>query len=649
ARADAAAARAEAHGGVARERAQGDEEAARHHAEGQTEAAEARARGEEEAAREREKASQETSGGGLFGWVASKARSFFDGIKRGVQAAFALARQAVQSALAKAQQLAHAAIERARQAAVALVRAAGAALTAIANVALAAFPRLRDAAVGFIQSRVRAAEAAINALADKLKEGITAALDLLGRALKGILDLMERAYLAAVEFVASAVQAVINKARQALEMLGQFAALARDIAAGPGQWLRNLGAALMDGVRNHLWGAFKTAVKGWFGDKVEQVVGVGQTVWNLLVRGGITLAQIGTMVWEGIKAAIPPALVALLIEKLVSMLMPAAGAVLLIIQGLQAAWGAASRILQAFERFFAFLRAVRGGNAGPQFATAVAAAATAVLDFLANFLLARLARGASRVGQKLRSIAQRIGQRLRGALRRAGGRVRAAGRRLRDRLTGGRRRRRESPADRRRREQDEKQARLDRAVAAIRPPLERMLSRGTSGIRLRAQLLWWKTRYRLSSLAASEGDRPTITATVNPRADVRQAVKIVGAELHRILNEVGEQLMEDAAVRGEVEQINRDRARIAEQDAGTGSRTPRPSQSPAAESAVLHGAEGGQQRPPKSWESIDVLPGVTVHENQTGSSQPGSVITKGAGTGRDERYKSGVQQALRDL
>ena len=260
---------------------------------------------------------------------------------------------------------------------------------------------------------MRAAEAAINALADKLKEGITAALDLLGRALKGILDLMERAYLAAVEFVASAVQGIINKARQALEMLGQLAALARDIAAGPGQWLRNLGAALMDGVRNHLWGAFKTAVKGWFGDKVEQVVGVGQTVWNLLVRGGITLAQIGTMVWEGIKAAIPPALVALLIEKLVSMLMPAAGAVLLIIQGLQAAWGAASRILQAFERFFAFLRAVQGGNAGPQFATAVAAAATAVLDFLANFLLARLARGASRVGQKLRSIAQRIGQRLR--------------------------------------------------------------------------------------------------------------------------------------------------------------------------------------------------------------------------------------------
>ena len=56
---------------------------------------------------------------------------------------------------------------------------------------------------------------------------------------------------------------------------------------------------------------------------------------------------------------------------------------------------------------------------------------------------------------------------------------------------------------------------------------------------------------------------------------------------------------------------------------------------------------GRQQRPPSRGESIDVLPGVTVHENQTSSSSPG-VITKGAGTGRDERT-SPVPAGARDL
>jgi hypothetical protein len=45
------------------------------------------------------------------------------------------------------------------------------------------------------------------------------------------------------------------------------------------------------------------------------------------------------MVWEGIKSAITPALIQLLIEKVVSMMIPAAGTVMLIIEGLQAAWG----------------------------------------------------------------------------------------------------------------------------------------------------------------------------------------------------------------------------------------------------------------------------------------------------------------------
>ena len=189
----------------------------------------------------------------------------------------------------------------------------------------------------------------------------------------------------------------------------------------------------------------------------------------------------GRWCWEGIKAAIPTALIALLVEKLVSLLMPAAGAVLLIIQGLQAAWGAAGRILQAFEKFFTFLRAVKTGRAGAQFAAAVAAAAIAVLDFLSNFLLARLARGASRVGQRLRSIAQRIGQRLRRVVSGIGRRLGRVGRRIGARLRrlGGRGR-----------QKTHRRGRSDttngsHALAALRPRVGAMLRRGVRSFALR--------------------------------------------------------------------------------------------------------------------------------------------------------------------
>ena len=35
------------------------------------------------------------------------------------------------------------------------------------------------------------------------------------------------------------------------------------------------------------------------------------------------MAQVGKMAWEAIKAAIPPALIAILVERLVSMIVPA--------------------------------------------------------------------------------------------------------------------------------------------------------------------------------------------------------------------------------------------------------------------------------------------------------------------------------------
>jgi Domain of unknown function (DUF4157) len=508
------------------ERARGETQAEQHVSEGNRQAETHRREGEAEAQRERERGEQESSG--VLGWLASRATSFFNAIKEGIQRAFAAARRLVRQAIERAQQLAAEAIERARSAIVNAIRWVGDALVAIGDVMLAAFPQARDRFRRAIRERVAAAEARVNQLANALRDGVQRALNLLGQALDAALGLLERGLLAVVDAYRAAVTGAINFARSAIAAFAAFAALVRDVAADPLRWLANLGAAIVDGIRNHLWAALKRAVKEWFNSKLEEVLGLGRTIWQLLTSGGVTLAQIGRMVWAGLKTIIPMALIQLLVEKLVAMIVPAAGAIMAIIEGLQAAWGTVSRILAAFERFFAFLRAVKTGRAGPQFAEAVAAAAVAVIDFVANWLLLRLMRPARAIGARIRRIAQRIGARLarmgralRGRLRRFGGAIRRM------------RRRRRARAGRQRQRPDQ---RLQRAVDAIRPRLDRLLAGGMSGLRLRAQLLWWRVRYRLSALTlAPDG---SIEARINPRLRLPSGTRISDRELGRILRPI---------------------------------------------------------------------------------------------------------------
>ena len=253
-----------------------------------------------------------------------------------------------------------------------------------------------------------AAKKAVNELADQLKANVKKLLDGLGKLLKGALTLLEKAYTAAIDAVAKVVDTVIKAAKAFVDALVDFAVLIADIASDPVQWLRNLGAALVDGVKNHVWPALVSAVKGWFKSKVEEVVGVGKAILDVLRNGGITFGKIVTMAWTAIKESLPGILIQLLIEKLVAMLIPAAGALSVIIDGIKAAWAAASRILAAFQKFIAFLKAVKGGNAGPKFGDVVGAAAVAVMDFLANFVLSKLKGAGQKVGGTLRKMAERF-------------------------------------------------------------------------------------------------------------------------------------------------------------------------------------------------------------------------------------------------
>ena len=510
---------------VTQARTQGDREAEQHITAGEREASEHKVRAQADAARKKREAEQESDG--VFGWLSSKVTAFFNALKRGLTVIFDAAKRLVRAAIDKAKKLAMAAIEAARKAIVSAIKAVGAALVALGDVLLAAFPGLRRRWRRFIEDRVRRAEAAVNRLADQLKAGITRLLDALAQGFEFLLNSFRKAMFAALDAAKAVALGAIKAAKAVADALGTFAVLARDIAQGPLSWLGKLGTSAKDGVRNHLWGALKGAVQSWFDGKLEEVLGLGGVVWGVLKRGGIGVKEVGTMAFEGLKGAIPAALIGLLIEKIVSMIIPAAGAVLAIIQGLQAAWGTVQRILGAIGKFVAFLKAVKSGSAGPQFAEMVAAAAVVVIDFVSNWLIKRLRGPAGKIGSKVRGIANRILARI----RRTVGRVprRAASRqRLQDR-----------PRQKRQDRASANRDRLDQAVRAIGPALRQLLARGVSKTRLWALQQFWRLRHRLSALTVNTSGRGfTITAKVNPGAVVGSGLIYAGAELSVLIREI---------------------------------------------------------------------------------------------------------------
>lgn len=557
---------------IRKEETQANEEAARHIDEGERRAAEEKEKAERDAEQKKREAEAqaEEEDDGIFGWIASKVSSFFDALKEGITAIFDAAKKLVRAAIEAAKKLAVAVIEKARQAIVGLIRAVGAALIAIGDVLLAAFPALREKWRGYIERRVKAAEDTVNAIADRLKKGVTKLLDALGKAFDFLLDAFKKGMLAVLDAAKAVVVGAINIAKKVAQAIGTFLQLVADVASGPIRWLSNLGSAVVDGIKNHLWKAFQAAVKEWFNSKLEELLGIGTAIWNVLKQGGITLKEVGQMAFDALKAAIPRALIELLIEKLVAMLVPAAGAVMAVIEGLQAAWGAVKRIIAALGKFVAFLKAVKGGGAGPQFAEMLAAAAIVVIDFVANWLVRKLRGPASKVGSKVKAIAQKILAKIKAGAKKVGKALKKAGSRVRGALTKGRKKfsdwrarrkaRKEAKkgkdpkadATRRRKEKEEaKKKRLEERIKRARTELPSkigaVLQRGATGVLLRARLAIWRLRYRLTGLSVEQiaPGRFKIVARVNPEADVFEGVNLTGTELLKFIREVCRDIRKD--------------------------------------------------------------------------------------------------------
>ncbi|MEJ8655429.1 eCIS core domain-containing protein [Streptomyces sp. MS1.AVA.4] len=380
-----------------------------------------REKAEKEAERKKE---EEKPSGGFFGWVADKVKSAFNAILDAVTKVFDAARAAVNGIIDTFKDWADKAIDFVRDLAVKAINVLADALIAIGDVLLAAFPELRDKFRKAIEGLRDKAISAVNALADGLKKAVNALLDALAAGLNALLDVLEAGIKAVIKIYQAVILGAIKFAQAAIEALGKFAALVADIAPDPGGWLGKAGSSAKSGIQDHLWGAIKTGVKRWFDTKVEGILGLGKAVIDVLVKGCVSVKQIGKMTWDAIVASLPMMIASIVIEKVVSMLVPAAGAILTIVQGLMAAWQSLSSILTAFGKFWAYLKAVKAGPAACLFAEAVAAGIVALLDFIANFLMIRLAGATKGVGKRLKAMAEKI---MRGLKKTGKGAKQAAG------------------------------------------------------------------------------------------------------------------------------------------------------------------------------------------------------------------------------
>jgi hypothetical protein len=548
-RTDADGAMADSEATVEREQGSADERAEQEIESGNEEARTARKNAERDASKEKEK---EPEGGGFWDWVASAATAFFDGLKAAIGSIFDAARALVKGAIELAQKAAAAIIDAARDAIIAGIRLAGDVCLAAADVLLAGFPELRDQVKGAINDTVSAAEDAVNEFADDLKRGVQELLDALGKALDAALAFLEKALMAAVDAVASAVKAAIAAAKAAIEALAAFAQLIKDIAADPGGWLSKLGAAIVDGIQNHLWKELKSAVKNWFNAKLDSLLGIGTMIWDVLTKGKITFAQIGKMAFEALKAAIPMMLIQLLVEKLVAMIIPAAGAVMAIVEGLQAAWGSISAILAAIGKFIAFLKAVKSGGAGPQFAQALAAGAVAVIEFVSSFLLVKLIKPAKKVGGKVKAMAGRImaklkklGQKIAKAFKKVVKKIKKGFAKLKKKLGFGKKKKKKS---RTKKDKEKAADRLAKAMRVIRPGVESSVGRGAVGMLFRAKLAYWRTRFRLSRVElVGSGASARVIAQANPPDEVK-VFTADGEFVRRLVYKAVDELINDPTV-----------------------------------------------------------------------------------------------------
>lgn len=262
-----------------------------------------------------------------------------------------------------------------------------------------------------ITTLIAAAIALVNRLAAALKQIVTDLLNAIGKLLSDILNILKKMLQAAVKAVVDAVKAVLDFASKLLSALGDWMLVAVDFLSDPGGWLSGAKNSAVDGAKNHLFREVSSAVKQWFKDKIQEIIGVPKAILDKLVAGGFTLERIVKETWDAVVPQLPLIIGELVMTKVVAKLIPGAGWVMAVIDAIRTAWGALSAILRALSMVLDWLKLVRSGGAGLLFAKAVASGVVALLEVLYQALMTGIGKYVSKVGKRLKGIAAKLGKR----------------------------------------------------------------------------------------------------------------------------------------------------------------------------------------------------------------------------------------------
>ncbi|MFJ4981241.1 DUF4157 domain-containing protein [Streptomyces coeruleorubidus] len=262
----------------------------------------------------------------------------------------------------------------------------------------------------FITDLINAAIAFVNELAATLKQIMKDLLESIAKLLSDILNVLKKMLLDVLKACKDALKAVLDFATKFIAGFGEFMMILVDILSDPGGWLSGAKNSAYDGAKNHLFNEVKSAVKQWFNDKVKEITGLTEAVWNKLMKGGFTVEKIAKEVWDAIVPQLPFIIGEIVITKVLAKLIPGAGWGAAILEAIQAAIGSLGEIIKAVGAIITWLKSVRQGGAGVLFAKAIAAGIVVLLEMAYELILSGIGKYVSKVGTRLKGVAANLGK-----------------------------------------------------------------------------------------------------------------------------------------------------------------------------------------------------------------------------------------------
>ncbi|MEU9449262.1 DUF4157 domain-containing protein [Streptomyces sp. NPDC048277] len=260
----------------------------------------------------------------------------------------------------------------------------------------------------FITDLIAQAIAFVTRLAAQLKQLVTDLLDQLAKMLGDILNILKKMLMDVIKSVIDAVRTILDYASKLLGALGQFMMIAVDFLDDPGGWLSGAKNSAVDGAQHYLFREVQSAVKQWFQEKIQEILGIPRAIIDKLIKGGFSLERIVKETWDAVVPQLPFIIGEIVITKVVAKLIPGAGWVMAVIDAIRTAIGALGAILQAMGAVISWLLAVRQGGAGLLFAKAVAAGVVALLELAYQYLLNAIGKYVAKVGRRLKGIAAKL-------------------------------------------------------------------------------------------------------------------------------------------------------------------------------------------------------------------------------------------------